>query len=115
AGRNEQLERAANLNPLMQGKLNFDPQQVDQLLMGNSAEENSALRGIATRIVEQQLAAEPAPSALDVTLPERGRVFTFMRSLQVDGSAPLELDLKIGSVTRANWGFNLLLVLVVAA
>jgi hypothetical protein len=93
--RNEQLEQAATLNPFMQGKTNFNPQQVDQLLMGNTVEENAALRGIAGRIVEQQLAAEPAPSAIDVTLPERGRVVTFTRSLQVDGSAPLGLTLAI--------------------
>lgn len=102
SARNEQLEQAANLNPFMQGKTNFNPQQVDQLLMGNTAEENSALRGIAGRIVEQQLAAEPAPSAIDVTLPERGRVLLFHRSLQVDGSAPLELQLDIQKLNSTN-------------
>jgi len=29
--------------------------------MGNTVEENTALRGIATRLVDQQLATEPAP------------------------------------------------------
>ncbi|HEX2855447.1 MAG TPA: hypothetical protein VHO24_19585 [Opitutaceae bacterium] len=100
SARNEQLEQAANLNPFMQGKTNFNPQQVDQLLMGNTVEENSALRGIAGRLVEQQLAAEPAPSAIDVTLPERGRVLTFTRSLQVDGGAPLNLTLEIEKMNR---------------
>ena len=57
ASRNEQLEQAASLNPFIQGKVNFDPQQVDQLLMGNTVEENSSLRGIASRLVDQQLAA----------------------------------------------------------
>lgn len=100
SARNEQLEQAMTLNPFMQGKTNFNPQQVDQLLMGNTAEENTALRGIAGRIVEQQLAAEPAPSAIDVTLPERGRVLTFTRSLQVDGGAPLGLTLDIAKINR---------------
>ncbi len=100
--RNEQLEQAASLNPFMQGKTNFNPQQVDQLLMGNTVEENTALRGIAGRIVEQQLAAEPAPSAIDVTLPERGRVLTFTRSLQVDGSAPLGLTLEIERMNHSS-------------
>jgi hypothetical protein len=102
SARNEQLEQAATLNPFMQGKTNFNPQQVDQLLMGNTVEENSALRGIAGRIVEQQLAAEPAPSAIDVTLPERGRVVTFTRSLQVDGSAPLGLTLAIEKLNHTS-------------
>jgi hypothetical protein len=114
ATRNEQLEQAANLNPFMQGKVNFDPQQVDQLLMGNTVEENTALRGIATRLVDQQLATEPAPGAIDVTLPERGRVLTFTRSLQVDGGAPLQLSLTVGKIARTSLGFSALLLLAIA-
>jgi hypothetical protein len=102
ANRNASLEQAATLNPFMQGKVNFNPQETDQLLAGNTAEENSALRGIATRIVDQQLGAEPAPGAIDVTLPERGRVLTFTSSLQVDGSAPLVLRLDIEKIARTN-------------
>ncbi|MSU49113.1 MAG: hypothetical protein EXS37_08530 [Opitutus sp.] len=102
AAQNAPLEQAATLNPFMQGKLNFDPRQADQLLLGNTAEENTALRGIATRIVEQQLAADPAPGAIEVTLPERGHVLTFARSLQVDGRAPLELKLDVEKITRTN-------------
>jgi len=104
--RNEQLEQAANLNPYIQGKLNFDPQQLDQLLMGNTVEENTALRGIAARLVDQQLVAEPAPGAIDVTLPERGRVFTFTRSLQVDGAAPLDLKLDVGKAASTSVVFS---------
>jgi hypothetical protein len=100
--RNEQLEQAVTLNPFLQGKVNFNAEQVGQSLMGNSVEENTALRGIANRIVEQQLAAEPAPSAIDVTLPERGRVLTFTRSLQVDGNAPLRLTLEISQLYRTS-------------
>jgi hypothetical protein len=77
AARNESLEQAANLNPFLQGKATFHPQQVDQLLMGNTAEENTALRGIATKIVDQQLGADPAPGAIDVTLTRAGQVVTF--------------------------------------
>jgi hypothetical protein len=109
--RNEQLERAATLNPFMQGKTNFDPQQVDELLLGNTVEENSALRGIASRIVDQQLAADPALSAIDVTLPERGKVVTFARSVQVDGAAPLALTLAIKKANHT----GLAAVLVVLA
>jgi hypothetical protein len=98
--RNEQLEQAATLNPVMQGKLDFDPRQLDQLLMGNTVEENTALRGIASRIVDQQLAAEPASGAIDVTIPQRGRMLTFERSLQVNGDAPLELRLAVKRETE---------------
>jgi hypothetical protein len=112
--RNEQLEQAANLNPLMQGKVNFNPQEIDQLLMGNTVEENTALKGIAARLVDQQLATEPPPGAIDVTLTENGRVLTFIRSLQVDGSAPLELKLEVGKLEFASLRFTLLLLAVLA-
>jgi hypothetical protein len=77
-------------------------------------EENTALRGIAARLVDQQLTAEPAPGALDVTLAERGRVLTFARSLQVDGNAPLELKLKIGRIARTSLAFSILLLFATA-
>ncbi|MEI6337521.1 MAG: hypothetical protein WCQ57_02925, partial [Verrucomicrobiota bacterium] len=112
--RNEQLEQAAQANPFMQGGTNFDPRQMDQFLLGNTAEENSALRGIAGRIVEQQLAAEPAPGAIDVTIPESGKVLTFTRSIQVDGEAPLGLRLKLTSTRGASGWFVAVLLLAVA-
>ncbi|MEI7908256.1 MAG: hypothetical protein WCK77_01340 [Verrucomicrobiota bacterium] len=95
AGDNAQFERAAAANPLMQGKQNFDPKKFDSLLEGNTADENAALKEIANRLVSQQLAAEPAPLALDVTLPERGTVLTFGRSVQVDGKRPMAIALKL--------------------
>ena len=113
AQKNGQLEQAAIMNPFMQGKVNFDPQQFDQLLQGNTVEENTALRGIAGRLVDQQLAAEPAPSAIDVTLPERGQVLTFIRSLQVDGNAPLKLELELKEVHLAGVGYFFLLLLAI--
>ena len=42
-------------------QVHMNPQEIDQLLMGNTADENTALKGIASRLVDQQLAAEPAP------------------------------------------------------
>ncbi|HEY4990315.1 MAG TPA: hypothetical protein VII09_10935, partial [Opitutaceae bacterium] len=113
SARNEQLEQAASLNPFMKGKVNFDPQQVDQLLMGNTAEENASLRGIAVHLVDQQLAAEPAPGAIDVAVPERGRVLTFTRSLQVDGGAPLELRLTLAKASATHLRFSLLAMLAI--
>jgi hypothetical protein len=104
------------LNPLINGSgANFKPQEFDQLLTGNTAEETAALRSIATRIVDQQLGSEPAPSAIDVTLPERGRVVTFIRSVQVDGTTPLELKLVIEKITRVSVGGLVCLLLAIAA
>jgi hypothetical protein len=101
---NAQLQRAAEVNPVLQGKYNYDPKQFDRFLEGNTADENAALKEIAKRIVAQQLAAEPAPAALDVTLPERGTVLSFGRSVQVDGNRPMAIEIKL---KRAGGGFSL--------
>ena len=99
---NPQLDRAAEVNPVLRGAYNYDPKQFDRFLEGNTADENAALKEIANRIVTQQLAAEPAPAALDVTLPERGTVLSFGRSVQVDGERPMAIQLKL---KRATSGF----------
>lgn len=101
-GDNPQLDRAAQVNPVLRGASNFDPKQFDRFLEGNTADENAALKEIAHRIVAQQLAADPAPAALDVTLPERGTVLHFSRSVQTDGARPMTLDLRL---KRSDRGF----------
>jgi hypothetical protein len=113
AVQNQQMEQAASQNVVMQGSTNFDLQQADQYLLGNSADENSALRGIADRIVEQQLSAEPAPAGIDVTLPKNGRVVSFARSIQVDGEAPLSMRLDLSPSGGVSIG-NAAIVLIVA-
>lgn len=101
---NAQLQEAANANPILQGNFNYDPSQFDRFLLGNSADENTALKDIANRIVTQQLAAEPAPQALDITLPERGNVVSFTRSVQVsdDDQKPMSITLDIRETSRSS-------------
>ncbi len=91
----DRLRRAAEANPLMQGRTNYDPAGFDRLLEGNTAEELTALREIAGRIVSQQLAADPAPAAIDIHLPERGTLLEFDRGIQVDGDRPMTLHLDL--------------------
>lgn len=44
----------------------------------------------------------PEPVALDITLPERGKVVTFTRSIQVGGSEePMEIDIALQKTNRA--------------
>jgi hypothetical protein len=92
---NEQLERAAQVNPVLQGGYNYDPRQFNRFLEGNTADENAALKEIANRMVTQQLAAEPAPATLDINLPENGTVLTFHRSVQIDGEQAMDLTLDL--------------------
>ncbi|MBN8457192.1 MAG: hypothetical protein J0M04_05055 [Verrucomicrobia bacterium] len=115
ADSNERLDRATANNPLMRGEVEFDPRKLDQLLEGNTSEEISAMREIARRLVTQQLAAEAAPQALDITLPERGTVLTFGRSVQVDSNRmTLDLTLRRNNRTSTLLGFGLCAVLSIA-
>lgn len=119
AGQGEyaQLERAAEANPILQGNSNYDPRQFNRFLEGNSADENAAITEIANRIVTQQLAAEPAPVALDINLPERGEVVTFTRSVQVtsDTAKPMEITLEIRKKSRATAWLAIPLCLLLGA
>ena len=92
---NPQLERAAQANPVLRGDYNYDPRLFERFLEGNTADENTALKEIANRIVTQQLAAEPAPVSLEVTLPERGTVLSFHRSVQIEGDKPMSITLDL--------------------
>lgn len=112
---NQQLEQAAQANPLLQGKSNYDPKQFDRFIEGNTADENAALKAIALRIVNQQLAAEPAPSGLEINVPERGSMLTFGRSIQVDGDKPMHLQLELERTQQVRYGLALLVCGLLAA
>ncbi|MFO0977902.1 MAG: hypothetical protein U0996_15970 [Planctomycetaceae bacterium] len=95
---NKQLREAAAENPvLQQDKLNFRPQQLSQLLRGNTTEDNVVLQRIAARLVQHQHTTEPAPQAIIISLPEEGDIYTFGRTVQVAENAPLELELDFRS------------------
>jgi hypothetical protein len=111
---NQQLEQAATINPVLQGRYNYDPKQFDRFIEGNTAEENAALKAIANRIVNQQLAAEPVPLGLEIAVPERGTMLTFGRSIQVNGDRPMTLQLDLERTQRNTQWVGLLLSAVVA-
>ncbi len=98
---NQQLREAAADNPvLQQEQLNFRPQQLSELLRGNTIEDNAILGQIAARLVQHQRASQPAPRAILISLPEEGTTYTFSRTVQVAESQPLELDLDFGLQAR---------------
>ena len=95
---NEQLRQAAAINPILQlEQLNYRPQELSQLLAGNSKEDNANLQQIAGRLVQHQRTTEPAPQAIIISLPEDGNIYSFRRSVQVAENAPLELQLEFHS------------------
>ena len=116
---NEQLRQAAAINPILQQeKLNYRPQELSQLLAGNSKEDNANLQQIAGRLVQHQRTTEPAPQAIIISLPEDGNTYSFRRSVQVAENAPLELQLEFNSQYKLReWQWVMLagLVCLVAA
>lgn len=116
--RNSQLETAAAANGILQGEVNFRPEELGQLLLGNSREENDFLRRIADRLVKHQKATEPAPQAISVPVPEEGKVYLFRRSVRVDEGAPLKLEMDLqhpGESTDTRLALVALLALAAAA
>ena len=111
---NDQLRQAAADNPILQqDQLNFQPQELSQLLRGNSTEDNAILQQIAGRLVQHQRTTEPAPQAIIISLPEEGEIYTFSRSVQVAENAPLELDVDFESKLRIPlWQTSLVLFLL---
>ncbi len=100
-GENQQMRQAAADNPILQqDQLNYQPQELSQLLRGNSSEDNATLQRIAGRLVQHQRTTEPAPQAIVISLPEEGQVYSFSRSVQVAENAPLELELDFESRSR---------------
>jgi hypothetical protein len=111
---NAQMHKAATENQILQqGELDFQPQQLSQLLQGNTTEDNAVLQQIAGRLVHQQRNTQPVPQAIAITLPQEGTVCTFSRSVQVTENVPLELDLCFGLQRRLGfWQAAMALVLL---
>ena len=81
----------------------YTQKQAKQILAAKGAEENAALTRLAERLIQQQDAVLPSPTAIRATLPEQGRVLTFRRTVQVDPSADLQIELRAVPVHAASW------------
>lgn len=115
-GNGSQIEVGIAENPVLQkGETNFRPDQLSQLLQGNTSEDNAALQRIATRLVRHQRATVTAPRAIAVTLPEEGTSYTFHRTVQVNENAPLALELDFSKKSQASAGRVFLLFLLLVA
>ena len=98
----EQLRESASRNPVIQlGELDFRPEDLSQLLQGNTSEELNAFRRIAERIVEQQSGEEIAPAGLDISPPNEGNRYRFVRGVQVTENEALKLQLVFSPETKA--------------
>jgi hypothetical protein len=92
------LERGATHNPIIaRGGVRFDPQEYTNIVQANTEADNKFMRVIASRLIDHQRLSEPAAQAINLTIPDEGRIYTFSRSVQVEEDAPLGLELKFES------------------
>ena len=99
----ESAPAADNLRQLRnRGEANYTQQEAKDLFAFNGAAENATLQKLAERIIEQQDAALPTPTAIRATIPQRGRMLTFKRSVQVETWTDLNLHLKAKSANAPN-------------
>ena len=108
---NADLEDSAVNNPLFKGQQEFDVRQVDDFLRGNSLEEKKSLKSIASRLVTQQLATEPAPQTISTIVRGRGEVLRFTRGVQVAGAKELALELDVTPTNKVPLGKSLFILL----
>jgi len=88
-------EAAANVQQLRNRKdANYTQQEAKQIIDSNSADDNAALMKLAERIVQQQDAAIPAPTAIRAAIPEQGRMLTFRRAVQVSTWADMNVRIE---------------------
>jgi hypothetical protein len=68
--------------------------RVDEQL---TVQDRDSLDRVATKIVEQQAAAAGQGTAINIAMPEHGRMLRFARALQNECGGKLELSLKVSS------------------
>ena len=95
--------------------LNYTDSMVQDVLRGNSEEDNKALRILATRLIDQQQAVPVSPQAIQTVLPEQGNVASFSRSLQINNQADLVIELKGTRTASTATGGNIAILLLLLA
>jgi hypothetical protein len=101
---NEQVKQGAAFNRVLnEGDLNYRPDELPQLLQGNTSDDNASLQRIAGKIVRQQQGTESIARPMGLVLPTEGMVYRFERPLQVAENAPLNLELGYAPQARLAW------------
>jgi len=116
---NDQIEVAANANPVFAGNLNFGKDDFQNVIMGNGAEVNQMLNTIASKWIKHQRITEPVSQMLDPVISPSGKSVVFTREIQVSGDQALGLELDLeeeqaGSSMGGRIVVGLLVILAIA-
>lgn len=82
----------------------YTQQEAKEIMGRKSADESSALRRLAERLVQQQDAAVASPAAIRASIPQQGRMIAFQRAVVVDAWADLHIVLEARMARSASWG-----------
>ncbi len=116
AAAGEAAPASGNLKELRNRKdVAYTQQEAKQIIDANSADDNAVLVRLAERIIQQQDAALPSPSAIRAAIPQQGRLLTFRRTVQVDTWTDLKIKLEAGAVRTVPWGFRVAMLGVIFA
>jgi hypothetical protein len=108
AAAGESAPAPGNLKDLRNRKdVAYTQQEAKEIIDGNTADDNAALLRLAERIIQQQDAALPNPTAIRAAIPQQGRLLTFRRTVQVDTFADLKISLETTAARAAGYAFRL--------
>jgi hypothetical protein len=72
----------------------YTPEYANKIERRLSEKDNDALEQVANKIIDQQAAAARVVTAINVTMPEQGKVLRFSRAMQVDPDGDLHVTFK---------------------
>jgi hypothetical protein len=114
AAAGESSPAPGNLKELRNRKdVAYTQQEAKQIIDANTADDNATLMRLAERIIQQQDAAVPTPTAIRAAIPQQGRLLTFRRTVQVDTWADLKIQLEAGALRAASWSMRVVMLGVI--
>ena len=120
---NNALEEAVSRNPFFLGSRNFNPNQLGDLMQGNSDEEILAMQRIAQKLVKSQLVSTNAGQAVELEILDTRRVLHFHKDVHLAGDSGLAIQLELdqaqvssngagGGSSSSSFGLILMLAIV---
>ena len=117
---NGALEEAAARNPFLEGKTEFNPNQLSDLMLGNSDEEIQAMQRIAKKLVQPQLVSTNAEQVVDLEILETRKMLHFHKDVHLAGESDLMMQLQLkqnvveGEMSEKSSSSNFSIILLLA-
>ncbi|MGJ8655104.1 MAG: hypothetical protein ACSHX6_01535 [Akkermansiaceae bacterium] len=103
---NNALEEAVSRNPFFLGSRNFNPNQLGDLMQGNSDEEILAMQRIAQKLVKPQLVSTNAGQAVELEILETRKVVHFRKDVHLAGDSGLAIQLELDQASLTGKGVS---------